>query len=163
MIYHAKRTDKDYYPIGKICWGNNDIDMWYIEKEHAIDNEIDKNTILFCGYEDDEYEKFLSENVQDDRYSAKYHTYLDLFKHFVEWMNSPWSYGCEYYTVHRVLTLNSNLDQNYEWVCEYDVTGYDEVTSTLYGYGHTIEECMNRVNKLFDYLQRKYNPENISF
>lgn len=165
MIYHAERNEKDYYPIGCVWWGGNDTEMWYLEKDHLMDDEIDESMILYCGYDPDEDEKFLSEEVLEyiEAINPCYNTYLDFFIRFTKWINSPWSYEYESYTVHRLLTPNGKLDKNYEWVCEYDVTGYDEVTSTLYGYGHTIEECMNRVKKLFDYLQRKYNPENISF
>ena len=163
MKYHAERTDKDYYPIGCLWWGCDDTEMWYIEKDHMFDDEIDENTILYCRYDADEEEIFLSVKIPEEGDHEALHIYLDFFRYFVKWLNSPWSYGCETYTVHRIRTISGDLDKNCEWVCEYNVVGYDDLTSTLYGYGHTIEECMNRVKKLFDYLQRKYNPENISF
>ena len=165
MIYHAKRNEKDYYPIGCLWWGGDDTEMWYLEKDHLMDEEIDETTMLYCGYDPDEDEKFLSEEVPENTQTLHpdHNTYLDFFIHFTEWINSPWSYGCESYTVHRVLASNGELDEKYEWVCEYTVVGYDEITSTLYGYGHTKEEAIDRVDKLFDYLQNKYNPEKVSF
>lgn len=167
MKYHAERTDKDYYPIGCLWWGGDDTEMWYIEKDHMFDDEIDESTIIYCGYDADEDEIFLSEKVPEDGDREALHpdrdTYLDFFKHFVKWLNSPWSYCYESYTVHRVTTSSGDLDKNCEWVCEYTVVGYDEITSTLYGYGHTKEEAIHHCDKLFAYLQCTYNKENISF
>lgn len=165
MIYHAKRNDKDYYPIGCVWWGGNDTEIWYLEKDHLMDEEIDESAILYCGYDPDENEKFLSEEVSEyiETINPCYNTYLDFFIRFTKRINSPWSYEYESYTVYRLLTPNGKLDENYEWVCEYNVVGYDEVASTLYGYGHTKEEAIDRIDKLFDYLQNKYNPEKVSF
>ncbi|MDD4089927.1 MAG: hypothetical protein PHP29_09585 [Tissierellia bacterium] len=80
-------------------------------------------------------------------------------------INSPWSQTDEKYTI----TYNckdSYTEKNPNepnWKCEYEVIGYDMITTVIYGYGDTPQESLQNCIDLFNRLQKEYNKDNDAF
>jgi hypothetical protein len=70
--------------------------------------------------------------------------------------NSPWSYKNEVYEI----TCD---EDSFEWICQYQVVGYDGITSIIYGYGHTPKAALINCIDTFDKLQSEYNNDGVCF
>ena len=80
------------------------------------------------------------------------------------WLNSPWSQTYEKYITeincrdeYTKLIKDDPIYRTY-----YQVVGYEYVTAIVYGYGNTPQESLQDCINNFNYLQKKYNKENIS-
>lgn len=85
-------------------------------------------------------------------------------KDWALWLNSPWSQAHEKYTV-EVNCKNAYTkmpEGEYKYRCIYIVVGYDGITATLWTYGDTPIESLQKNIGRFESLQYKYNPENES-
>lgn len=79
------------------------------------------------------------------------------------WLNSPWSFAHFHYDVcYNCKDAYSRPDEKLKWRCELTVIGYDGITATLIAYGDTSNDALSNCVKLFDRLQKKYNPEDKS-
>jgi hypothetical protein len=80
------------------------------------------------------------------------------------WINSPWSYEEEKYTITcKELDFVEGEDRyNAQWECEYEVIGYDAITAVIYGYGGSPSEAFMSCTDLFERLQQEYNPDDKS-
>lgn len=108
-------------------------------------------------YYTDDFETFYEEN--DIKLTDE-----DL-EDWAAWLNSPWSYNHESYTI-KVNCKNaySQIDENEPmWKCEYSIIGYDGIEASVFGYGNTEEEALEDCKINFQVLQYKYNPKKYSF
>lgn len=79
-------------------------------------------------------------------------------------LNSPWS------QVHEKYIISVNCEDAYHevsdkenlWKCEYQVRGYDNICSSLFGYGKTEEEALIHCKSMFLLVQNLYNKEDES-
>lgn len=79
------------------------------------------------------------------------------------WINSPWSLTCEQYEIKYNCKNYSDIPKDEpKWMCSYSVIGYDGISTKLIQYGNTPEEALEKTRLFFQYLQEKYNTENIS-
>lgn len=79
------------------------------------------------------------------------------------WLNSPWSFAHFYYEVHyNCKDAYTRPDDDAKWRCVLNVIGYDGITAILMAYGDTDIEALSRCKKMFEYLQKTYNPEDES-
>jgi hypothetical protein len=79
--------------------------------------------------------------------------------------NSPWSYADETYTIkYNCKDSYSGINENEpNWKCEYQVVGYEMITSIIYGFGDTQQEALQNCMNIFDRLQKEFNKDNKSF
>lgn len=88
----------------------------------------------------------------------------DEMEEWTVWVNSPWS------MVHEGYDIRLNCKDAYsgiaegdpEWKCIYSIIGYDGITASVIGYGNTVEEALHDCKELFSYLQKTYNPDDVS-
>lgn len=79
------------------------------------------------------------------------------------WLNSPWSYTTESYTISfNCEEFQSPPKNDKRYKCEYWVIGYDGIESLLIGYGRTEICALNDCLKKMKYLQDKYNSKKVS-
>lgn len=83
-------------------------------------------------------------------------------------LNSPWSVTNEKYSIScNIMPSKKKEDKENEpelyWTCEYSIIGYDGLLATIMGYGGTDTEAFQKCKEHFEYLQKRYNPENESF
>lgn len=79
--------------------------------------------------------------------------------------NSPWS------QTHQTYVIKFNCKDSYtkkaskcpNFVCICSVVGYEAITSEIYGYGETPQEALDDCIKMFDRLQKEYNPNDKYF
>ena len=72
-------------------------------------------------------------------------------------LNSPWS------DIEMKYETKANKFDGTKWKTEYSVIGYDCITASICGYGNTPQGSMDDCVKLFEYIQKTYNPKNIRF
>ena len=80
-------------------------------------------------------------------------------------INSPWSQMNQQYNI-RINCKDAYTavpEDTLFWKCTYSVVGCDGILATVIGYGQNTKEAIDDCDKLFDFLQKKYNPENDSF
>lgn len=80
-------------------------------------------------------------------------------------LNSPWSQTNEKYVI-KVNCKDAYTDiaeGDFAWKCEYLVHGYEYMTSSIIGYGHTENEALLNCMENMKYLQKTYNKEDESF
>lgn len=79
------------------------------------------------------------------------------------WLNSPWSYETEEYTIcFNCEKYNEPGKGDKRYKCEYHVTGYDGIESLLIGYGKDEISALNDCLEKMKYLQDNYNLEKVS-
>lgn len=90
---------------------------------------------------------------------------LDNLEFWAVGLNSPWSQLNEKY----IISVNCEdayhevSDMQSLWKCEYQVRGYDNICSSIFGYGATEEEALIHCKSLFLLVQESYNKESESF
>lgn len=90
---------------------------------------------------------------------------LDDLEFWATSLNSPWSQMNEKY----IISVNCEdayheiSDRKNVWKCEYQVRGYDNICSSIFGYGVTEEEALIHCKSLFLLVQKLYNKEDESF
>ena len=92
---------------------------------------------------------------------------LSLEKVLSDWAlicNSPWDFTCEEYAV-RVKPVPGTFESDAEcpWSCRYKVVGYEGITGKVYGYGLDAKTALSNCIGLFNFIQKKYNPEDDNF
>lgn len=100
----------------------------------------------------DDFEKFYKENNTE--------LTEEELEEWSKWLNSPWLEECEKY-----VTETNSRDDNTNAIYQtyYQVIGYESTSAIVYGYGNTPQESLQDCINNFNYLQEKYNKENILF
>ena len=80
------------------------------------------------------------------------------------WLNSPWlqSYMKYFTEINCRDGYTTLIKEDPIYRTYYQVIGYEYVTAIVYGYGNTPQESLQDCINNFNYLQKKYNKENIS-
>lgn len=119
----------------------------------------------YFSYEDIKYFYTEDFNVFYKDENKKHQLTNDDLKEWSIWLNSPWSqtnkswiikYNCE--STYKTMSKNNPI-----FKCEYEIVGYDGISAGIRGYGNTQQEALQGCINHFNFLQSKYNKDNVSF
>ena len=122
-----------------------------------MDDNIDDSSIITRVHNWNDPEYYYSEITTPE-------IFREFIKSFSGWLITMQSYENEQYIISRLnktyhFRLSYPVDSEYDWVCGYSITGYDNRKFIIYGYGQTKEEAMQRAVKVFSLFKERCKRE----